>query len=145
DLLAHSRYWHINLWNNLRSVPEENWMQQKEFWSQRHPYRPFPPQDQWSGEYVRASMYWSQSLEYLTWPFVQQFRGVPDLLHKAKSLDFAEISRHMSAWNQAAREKAKDFWISALPGLLTDEEGSALPQSVPSFEEDFRPGWDAGF
>lgn len=44
DLLAHSRYWHINLWNNLKSVPEENWMQQKEFWSQRHPYRPFPPQ-----------------------------------------------------------------------------------------------------
>eukprot|EP00439_Symbiodinium_sp_Y106_P064255 s2749_g10.t1 len=53
---------------------------------------------------------------------VQQFRGVPDLLHKAKSLNFAEISRHMSAWNQAAREKAKEFWITALPGLLTLDE-----------------------
>ena len=119
DLMVHSQHWIERLWNNLRHVPTENWMPREKFWSLRHPFSPLPLAFNGS-EHVKSHMYWSQWLEFFTWPHVQFYKGLADLLRRAKTSNFKQISRRMASVNRKAWADAKDFWLCILPILLPE-------------------------
>ncbi|CAJ1372597.1 unnamed protein product [Effrenium voratum] len=132
DLMSHSRYWFERLWHNLQHVPEEKWMPSRAHWAKRHPFSPWMPLKTWSSQYAQATMYWSQFLEFFTWPHVQFFRGVPDLVRKARTLDFPAISRAMSAWTLQGVAEAESFW-RAVPGPKSRPKIQAVPGSLCCF------------
>ena len=61
-----------------------------------------------------AVHYWLQFADFYRWPHVICFDSVPDLVDKMATVDLAEVSRRMAAYNVKVRAEVKDKWSRVL-------------------------------
>lgn len=85
--------------------PAESGGEPPPFWAQKQRSMP-------------AVLHWLSTSDYSTWPHVQRFASIPQLLHDIAEADMKKLSHGMLCWLQEGQSSVLPRWAAAVSSIL---------------------------